>query len=65
MGVDIAGDGVYFILHKGHFRFIGVLIFVQIQVQQRQKFYKFLVDDQIPHGIGFLRSTFILYHKEQ
>ena len=53
MAVDIACDGVDFPLHGGHFRFVGILVAFLIQVQQGQKLHKLLVNDQIPHGVGF------------
>ena len=54
VGVDVAGDGVNLFLDAGHLRVILVTVAVLVQIQQSQALDKFLMDDQIAHGIVFL-----------
>lgn len=54
MAMDIAGDGIDLLFGGAHFPLISVEIVLLIQIQQGQKFNKFLMNNQVAHGVGFL-----------
>lgn len=53
MGMNIAGNRIYFLFQLRQIGFVGVNIASLVEKEQNQKFDKLLVNDQIPHGILF------------
>ena len=49
-----AADGIDLLFRGSHFHVGPVAVVILVQIQQRQKFNEFLVDDQIPHGVTLL-----------
>lgn len=56
MGVDIAGHGIDLPLHFRHLGLVGIDVAALIQEKQDQKLDKFLVNDEIAHGILLRRK---------